>query len=522
VPLILKLPRGDRAGESVSRPVGLVDVAPTVMSILGLPGPPMGEGRSLLEDEPIEGDARPLFAETLYPRLHFGWSDLSSVVRGDHQYIDAPRPELYDLSVDPGQRDDRIDVEAGRAAVMSDLLAGWNRNFAAPGAVDADERQQLEALGYVAAPAPTVTGPRPDPKDRIHVLEELRDAQALMERGSAAAAAAAFAEVLRREPGIEDAWVLLIRTLRSAGDDRAAQRAVTEARDALPESDALRLEAASLLVAEGRFDEAEPLAAAATDHDPVTARVLLAQVHMARGSVEVAEREARRALADGPDRPEPWLVLAEVLATSDRVADAVAVLSGVAGDASRPPPTRLQLAEQLFRQGYAAEGRVAIGDLAAVGDPDALRLLARDAVQRQEWEAARQRLTAYLELRPSDARATVDLGLVLMAIGETAAARQALESGLAMDDTLADGWNALGVQFAEEEDLAGAIRAWERALAAQPAMISIHYNLAMAKARSGRPGEAARHLETLAAAREGEERRQLLDMARRLRAEAGR
>ena len=40
--------------------------------------------------------SRRIYAETLYPRLHLGWSELASLTDGRWHYIEAPRPEIYD------------------------------------------------------------------------------------------------------------------------------------------------------------------------------------------------------------------------------------------------------------------------------------------------------------------------------------------------------------------------------------------------------------------------------------------
>ena len=64
------------------------------------PGGPSLPGRSLRRL--VEGaPAQPLYAETLAPRLDFGWSDLRAWRDGRYKYIRAPRPELYDLVADP-------------------------------------------------------------------------------------------------------------------------------------------------------------------------------------------------------------------------------------------------------------------------------------------------------------------------------------------------------------------------------------------------------------------------------------
>ena len=75
VPLLVKLPRERRAGERVDAPVGLVDVAPTVLDLTGTGTPDGLSGRSLLSSGPV----RRIYGETFYPRYHFGWSDLASL-----------------------------------------------------------------------------------------------------------------------------------------------------------------------------------------------------------------------------------------------------------------------------------------------------------------------------------------------------------------------------------------------------------------------------------------------------------
>jgi len=39
----------------------------------------------------------------MYPRYHFGWSELYALTDGRTRYILAPRDELYDLQADPAE-----------------------------------------------------------------------------------------------------------------------------------------------------------------------------------------------------------------------------------------------------------------------------------------------------------------------------------------------------------------------------------------------------------------------------------
>src|SRR5262249_36110144 len=98
VPLLVKLPASARAGETVREPVSLVDLVPTLARALGFPPPPGADGRRLLERS-LDASRR-LYAETFYPRIHLGWSPLRSVWDGRYDFIDSPKPELYDVATD--------------------------------------------------------------------------------------------------------------------------------------------------------------------------------------------------------------------------------------------------------------------------------------------------------------------------------------------------------------------------------------------------------------------------------------
>ena len=73
----------------------------------------------------IDGGTRadvPLsLAESWYPRLHFGWSELRSARVGEWKYIAAPKPELYDLRADRGEQRNQV---RDRAQVAGRLPQG--------------------------------------------------------------------------------------------------------------------------------------------------------------------------------------------------------------------------------------------------------------------------------------------------------------------------------------------------------------------------------------------------------------
>ncbi len=202
VPFVLRGP-GLAAGRRIAGSVGLVDVAATLLArvdaMAPLPGasPPPGiPGRDLLDDR---GDAAPLYAETLSPRLDFGWSDLRAWRDGRYKYVRAPRPELFDVEADPGETKD---LSAREPAVCERLSGALEATMTRLGdgesrrPPDAGAAEQLRALGYVQGPGGAGSGA--DPKDKIDVA--LRIARATGPFSSQEEAARVYREIAARDP----------------------------------------------------------------------------------------------------------------------------------------------------------------------------------------------------------------------------------------------------------------------------------------------------------------------------------
>ncbi len=192
VPLIL-YGVGMPVGRVVEAPVRLVDLAPTLLEALGLPPLPDADGRPLQPRIAGREDAsRPAYVETFATRYDYGWSALQGLRTDRYKYIRAPRPELYDLSRDPGERED---LAAGLPEVTQELEARLAAVLARPGptparvTLDPAAQEQLRGLGYVAPEAsPEVDAQDPfagpDPKDEIGLLRRLAEVErlALLER----------------------------------------------------------------------------------------------------------------------------------------------------------------------------------------------------------------------------------------------------------------------------------------------------------------------------------------------------
>ncbi len=319
VPLLLKLPHRQLAGRTAEAPAALTDVAPTLLGLLGLPVPARMRGAFLLSLLGLtdRGDERPedrrVYSETFYPRLHFGWSDLASLVGRRYHYIEGPDPEIYDLDQDPRETRNLLRDQRRLYAGMRRELAGFDRRLAPPAAVDAETRSAMAALGYVGHASIGAgtggDGPLPDPRSHLDVLRDLKQGFAAMAHHDYRLAAATFERTLAGNPQMADAWEFLGRAREKLGDSRAALAAYGKALRLDPGSAPVAMAAASLYFDLGQLDQAEAHARLAAAGNPSFAHGLLAQIALRRGKLDDAEREARAALDKGR-RIQPMITLA--------------------------------------------------------------------------------------------------------------------------------------------------------------------------------------------------------------------
>jgi len=201
------------AGDYVRRvdaPTGLIDVAPTILSFLRVPAPASFCGHSLLDPaKRRDSPPREVYSESSYAHDKFGWAELRSLRYGDYQYIDAPRPELYDLQTDPAELQNLLPGQTALATSYRERLAGLVATYhavptgaesAAP--TDADSRESLRSLGYleITAPGAALGNSGIDPKDRLFEYKRYLLAGHLARTGKPEEAAAEFQAILAGDP----------------------------------------------------------------------------------------------------------------------------------------------------------------------------------------------------------------------------------------------------------------------------------------------------------------------------------
>ncbi len=322
VPLMLKLPRSERANTSAKEPVGLIDIFPTIASLLGIE-PPKLRGSSLLPAD--RQPARSLYAETLYPRIHLGLSDLRSLIDEQHHFIKAPKPELYNFVRDPEERNNEINSERRVYAGMQRTLDTYRADVQAPSRVEPEEAKKLAALGYLTATSPA-SGPLPDPKDHIDEIAAVQNAAQRDARGDADGAIAAYRAVLAKNPNFTDAWLLLGKTQQKRGRYAEAIESYKRAIQLAPE-----------LVADNALE--------------------IASMSLSLGRLSDAEDHARLAVGGSADNPRALVVLAQVLTAEQRYPEAMQTMERVG--TQQVPLADFARGDLLARTGRIEEAKAA-------------------------------------------------------------------------------------------------------------------------------------------------------------------
>lgn len=316
VPLLLKLPSANKGGTTVERAVGLIDVVPTIAALLDIDIPQELPGRSLLAGED-EGEPRPIYSETFFPRFHFGWSELFSVVDPPYHYIQGPDPELYRLDQDPGETSNILRADRRALGRMRQHLDAYEQSFAPPSEEDAETRARLAALGYLGSTVGSDSGDLADPKSQLATVEELKVAFEAYAQGSYEEAAEAFQAVIDKQPQLVDAWEQLGHARMAMGQPQAALEAFEGAMELSGGSPPVAGAMASALLGLGRLDEAAQYAELAVDgHEQ--SRDVLAQIRIRQGDLGGATPIVEEALARRGSRLGPLLTAAELRFSQNR------------------------------------------------------------------------------------------------------------------------------------------------------------------------------------------------------------
>lgn len=412
VPLIIHWPaHTNPLPARVDEPANLLDLAPTILQFLGLPRPPEFQGRSLLELQKALTPPREVYSESLYARNHFACSALHSLRIGRYKYIEAPKPEFYDLGLDLGETKNLYTRRQSLAHTFREKLASLRVRFkphhhALRRALNPETVALLGSLGYVAVSSAQAepSESRSDPKDRIVDYERYGRAIVMASSGRWAEANSILERLLAKDPGLLD-----VRTSLGLNQQKL-----------------------------GRHAEAIQHFHEVLRRDPlnVLAHFNRAVSHFELGQLEEAVRECQAAIALAPYYTRAEELLATIwLKKKDY---------------------------ERARSHFNHILTIAPGDYAAHYNLGVL------ATMEGKWEEAERHLGAALKIDPRAAEVHNSLGSVYLHRGELARARDAFVEAIRLQPQFAWAHYNLGLVFRKQKKNDDAARCFRQALAADP------------------------------------------------------
>ena len=289
VPLIVKMPGGGNPGKTVDAQVRTTDILPTVTGLLGIAPPEVLDGESM---QPYlsgaESKDRTAIGETDYP-LRFGWAPLRSVRAGGFKFIEAPRPELYDLHADPGELTNRYQLS------------------------DATVQKFRGMLGEIKGSASATASNLPDPKDKIDEQNLLHTAMMASDDNRTGEARKALEKVLQLDPKSPTALRQLGELEFHSGDYTRAAEHLKQAREVRPEDSTAAFYEGQAREKTGDFAGARDALEASLKLTPsqFPARLLLGRVYLALKDPKNAEDQFEAALLLQPKSAEAQLGLTQ-------------------------------------------------------------------------------------------------------------------------------------------------------------------------------------------------------------------
>ena len=368
VPLIIHLP-GAAAAKTASDLVSLTDLMPTVLDELKIEVLPQLQGRSLLPlmtNRKVEASPG-LYAETFLPRLHFNWSELRSVETEKYHLIEAPKPELYDLDMDPGETRNLYPEKKAVAAELQARLSRLIRQYSADQelaektGLDPALMERLKSLGYAGFSGgthATQTGSAlADPKDRIQVYELISDAIAQSQHGEYESSTEKLTMALKTEPDSVPVRYLLGLNYYRLGQYPKAVEELQRVLQLAPDYELATFQLGLAHARRGDFEQAIVALNRALDLDGTnfSAAYNLGAAYLKKQMVPEAEAAFRQSITVNPEYAPAHRALGQVLLYRGQVDDSLVELRRAAELDPGDPETHAALAKALAAKGLNAE-----------------------------------------------------------------------------------------------------------------------------------------------------------------------
>lgn len=387
--------------ERIRQQARLIDFAPTVLSLMQIKTTAQMNGVVLPSKT-----QQPAIVESMFPSLQLGWSALIGVRTDEWKFIEAPRPELYDLKNDPLETSNLYSRNMDTAERLRALLpSGSVKAPAAP--VDPETAERLASLGYVSGGA---SAGNADPKDMIPVWNEIEKAVDL-----------------------------------KATESQTAITGLEKARHIDPHNPMVLNLLAEKYAEAGQWKPAEQILSDLLKRDPANPLALsrLARLDLHTNRPGEARKNADKLLAISPDSAEAHLAGAEACLALNETLCAQQHLESVLKIDPLDDESRVDLANLYLQDQKVADAEKQFG-MVLQKDPSnvqSLNGLATIAYQRKKYRESETQLQKALKLQPADPQTKMNLALVYSQTGRATEAASLYKEILASNQTPAE-WKA--------------------------------------------------------------------------------
>ncbi|MGQ9619348.1 MAG: tetratricopeptide repeat protein, partial [Candidatus Aminicenantia bacterium] len=183
VPFIIFKERVLPSGKVVKTRVRLIDIMPTIFSLLNVDYKNKLDGIDL---KPIIKGKKKYdltsYIETMYPEESMHWSRLFGIIKDEWKLIVAPEPELYNIFYDPEEKINLYASETQKRdalyASLNELISSNTSSSSQTRKLSSEELEKLQSLGYISSEKIKKSNTSlPDPKKRIEVVKIIESAQ---------------------------------------------------------------------------------------------------------------------------------------------------------------------------------------------------------------------------------------------------------------------------------------------------------------------------------------------------------
>ena len=319
----------------INQQVRTIDIFPTILDILGLEIPESCQGCSLvplMEGKKLK-EVEESYAETYFPLIQYGWSQLKAIRTSKWKFIEAPHPELYNLKNDPLEKNNLIQKEKAIAEKLKKRLEELEREISHSQKISPvrkmtlEEQEKLAALSYLGGNVnPKINQKlRPDPKEKIHVFEKTLQVNTALMKGDLDRAEQILMDMMRTEeyknPMIRH--YLGVVYLRKGELNRAIKE-FKEAININPDDLGSHFKLAECYFKKGEFEKAIQEAKITLNIHPynIRALIMLTDIYTRKGQYHKALEYIKKAVNVEPEDKELRLRYANALALVRRYDEA--------------------------------------------------------------------------------------------------------------------------------------------------------------------------------------------------------